>query len=649
MTLLNRTLRRVALVSAFVVAFIALKTLPRVCAQKSELPPVLFQLAPGGAVPTLVDPNIDFTDEHYQTFESYLDVPDDKDYDFYLIRLETLAASRRSLCTRWYRQRAAQLIEKIDAAIEKTRALYESTSQSAREKAFERFNSLVREHNLDELREFIVKQEKPENGWPILSNSTLTEMYEAYYALRIQDAALAGDDDALKETLAEISNTDDPAVAKCAENLVELVSVYDAELAPQFIVQAFNAYNANNTPMIRNAAHSGRAPRLFKPEKKLNKDSEPLFNVPDDRDLEFYRKLYQEISQTPAVKDASGVVSPQFERSKRQALKKVLRYIVMITHDSPEGVRSDELERYKSLVLNDLNDRNYSAAMELVKMGAISLERGSADRERLAMIQRQYFGDLIQYPNILQTTPERRNKIIAEFTEGIENNVNVFLAYETYAGTLRFQLPEFDAALRAAICEAGLKSKDPEILLYAKRFATPEKTPDSLVGQTVDLRGLDVNMRVFDAKQFEGKPIVLILATQPNLLLQASNSQRFQKLRAKCKSGEIGLVGYITSSSASDAVLNRGGRSGQYEEELSQLRQAWYPTLLQGLALYSNDMSDTDYPLLDVVFNVKETSYVALDVDRKIVGVYTLSELESGNVWKLEQCVDNLMLKQESK
>lgn len=60
-------------------------------------------------------------------------------------------------------------------------------------------------------------------------------------------------------------------------------------------------------------------------------------------------------------------------------------------------------------------------------------------------------------------------------------------------------------------------------------------------------------------------------------------------------------------------------------------------------------MSDTDYPLLDVVFNVKETSYVALDVDRKIVGVYTLSELESGNVWKLEQCVDNLMLKQESK
>lgn len=79
------------------------------------------------------------------------------------------------------------------------------------------------------------------------------------------------------------------------------------------------------------------------------------------------------------------------------------------------------------------------------------------------------------------------------------------------------------------------------------------------------------------------------------------------------------------------------------------MRQAWYPTLLQGLALYSNDMSDTDYPLLDVVFNVKETSYVALDVDRKIVGVYTLSELESGNVWKLEQCVDNLMLKQESK
>ncbi len=636
MTLLNRSARVLALVSAFAGLLCCLR--PYAFADESELPTVLYQISHGGSIPTLVDPTLDFTEEQYCMFEGFLEIPSDESAEFYQLRLQALLDCRRSLDSRWYRRRAAQLIEKIDRAVETATTYYESAIQRARVDAFARFNVLVRERDLDALLQFIHEHENPEKGASLLPDNALTEMYEAYYGLRLEDAALANDDEAFNDALSEIVRTDNPRVANCAYNLVELIAVYNAHLAPQFIANATDAYKGHKDFKMNSAAYSGARRRFLQPESLAAKRDAELFAVPEGRDLQYYRNRYKEIMAIPPRRTPDGTaITAQFASQRNHAIEKVLRYVILATVDSPEGVNPKELETYKSAILGN---GNYDAVLELMKLGLFSRDKDSLDRQRLALIT-----DRVLYTALMsaqQGTPARRREIIQTFVASVENGVDVFPIYERNANFLSNGSREFAEELRAAICAAGLNSDDAAIHRQAKRLSETSPSPVARLGEQVDLRGLDVKLQAFDASQFDGKPILILFATQPNNLIAILSSTQYERLLANFQSGKFGFVGYVTTSFGQDALLAQrfGGDSGG--SFLAQLRDAPYPTLFQCLAQYSNNLADTDYPLLGDFFNVKEPLFVLLTPSRKVAAVYTTNDFNTTGVWRLEQQLDNL-------
>ena len=658
MTFSNRTARRLAIFHALTLAFVALAALSRVSAQDSsrEILEHIFVPTPDGVEEMTVSPDFEFTDDQYDAIESLLEIPEGESARFYQERVETLRANRAGLSRRWYRQRAAQLIPKIDAALKIASSQFSAALLLERRTLFDRYNTLVRQGDPDALLEFIREYDKPrpeltaaslaelkslpKPDWTLAPNSLISQMYEAYYRLRIQNAARDMNPAAIRDVVDEIVASENPRVSQVRQNLVEYVALYDGNEAAR-LEQTLDDARArraqkNGMPYERNRAAEAPLIPIDAPARKAMKK---LFTVPDGRDLDFYRQLLENITDATPDASSDAQLVREFQTLRQQALEKTLRHIVFMTDKAPASVISRDLDQYRTLVFENAD---YPAAIELQKLDLLPLESYS----QLQKTVETYFARLIASGRYVDS--DRRREIIKEFADAAEKYEIIFQVYENFFGRdVDDRTSEFAKELRAAICEAGLKSENPGPYTRAKKMSEPPKpAPETYVGRTVDLRGLDVNEAPFDMKSCDGKPVILVLSTSADWLFREFDRLSSSRIGSKLEGGEAAFVGYLVKSRADTTRFN-GNLNVRYDftKSLPKLRAAVYPILAEYYSSDSNAEDGTDYPMLGDQFLFKNELCLVLGADGKIIGAFNPMGGESSRdyLWKLEQLLDNLL------
>ncbi len=658
MTFSNRTARRLAIFHALTLAFVALAALSRVSAQDSsrEILEHIFVPTPDGVEEMTVSPDFEFTDDQYDAIESLLEIPEGESARFYQERVETLRANRAGLSRRWYRQRAAQLIPKIDAALKIASSQFSAALLLERRTLFDRYNTLVRQGDPDALLEFIREYDKPrpeltaaslaelkslpKPDWTLAPNSLISQMYEAYYRLRIQNAARDMNPAAIRDVVDEIVASENPRVSQVRQNLVEYVALYDGNEAAR-LEQTLDDARArraqkNGMPYERNRAAEAPLIPIDAPARKAMKK---LFTVPDGRDLDFYRQLLENITDATPDASSDAQLVREFQTLRQQALEKTLRHIVFMTDKAPASVISRDLDQYRTLVFENAD---YPAAIELQKLDLLPLESYS----QLQKTVETYFARLIASGRYVDS--DRRREIIKEFADAAEKYEIIFQVYENFFGRdVDDRTSEFAKELRAAICEAGLKSENPGPYTRAKKMSEPPKpAPETYVGRTVDLRGLDVNEAPFDMKSCDGKPVILVLSTSADWLFREFDRLSSSRIGSKLEGGEAAFVGYLVKSRADTTRFNRN-QNVRYDftKSLPKLRAAVYPILAEYYSSDSNAEDGTDYPMLGDQFLFKNELCLVLGADGKIIGAFNPMGGESSRdyLWKLEQLLDNLL------
>ncbi|MBQ9372367.1 MAG: hypothetical protein IJU03_09265 [Thermoguttaceae bacterium] len=654
MTSLSRAALRFSLVAAVSVVVLTLSSVPRLNAQDYDyddmgIHPGPYQAYPSGTVPAVGRNDPDFTDEQYGMFEEFLDVPDGKDAKFYQGRLEALAACKTRLDERRYRHRAAQLMERVDAAYERADALFLATVAEEQREIYRRFNELVRQGNPDALLAFIQEYDGPNFEWRPVPRSFVAQMYEAYYRMRIQQAALAGNSDALRATIDEIIKTENPLVSSCAPNLVETVALYDRNLAALFVSRASDVYGArrqismgvSGVPLLIGSNSDKRFHRepLIAVDSPGRKAAIKFFTVPDGGDLEFYRQELERVSQNPPIPFGGDVSSLDVEKMRDQARENALRHIVLLTVHSDGGVNEDELNKYKELIFQD-NNNNYRAALELQELGLLSQEQYSFDMRRLETARRRYSNQL--FSGLAEVDAVTRREKVKEIVEEAKTNPDVIDAYRQNERYLEETSPEFAAELRAAIYESGQNLKDLRIV-DAVRDMAPYPDPASFIGKTIDVRGLDVNLKDFSSK---GKPTVLMISTSSGSLYNELDRLCYSKRREAVERGDVALVGYLIPRRSAEPGFNQiDDIKIDFGDDLARFRAAPWTTLSERAARAAKERDGADYPLLGDEIKIKYLCCFFLDADGKIVDGYDLQQLRFGDFWKLEQRFNNLIPK----
>lgn len=658
MTFSNRTARYFVFFYASTFVFFALSFLSRVSAQAPFLQPQdrVYAPVPGGVEEKIVSSEYDFTNEEYDVIEALCEVPDGESAKFYQECVEALRANRAGLFNRWYRQRAAQLIPKIDEALKVANARFNAALAEERRAIFERYNTLARQGDPDALLEFIREYDKPapkltvasltelyslpKPEWTPAPNSLIAQMYETYYRLRIQKATRDMNPAAIKDVVDEIVASDNPHVAQLIQNLVEYVALYDRDQAERLdqTLDDARAREAQKNGWTYKSNRAAEAPLIYV-DSPTQKAMKKFFVVPDGRDLDFYRQLLQQFSNaSPETPDDDQIVR-EFRALRQQALEKTLRHIVLMSNDAIEGVNPVELERYRTVLFENAD---YPAAIELQKLDLLPPESYSQLRKTVET----YFARLIasgQYVDI-----DRRREIIKEFADAAEKYEIIFQVYENFFGRdVDDRTSEFAKELRAAICEAGLKSENPGPYTRAKKMSEPPKpAPETYVGRTVDLRGLDVNEAPFDMKSCDGKPVILVLSTSADWLFREFDRLSSSRIGSKLEGGEAAFVGYLVKSRADTTRFN-GNLNVRYDftKSLPKLRAAVYPILAEYYSSDSNAEDGTDYPMLGDQFLFKNELCLVLGADGKIIGAFNPMGGESSRdyLWKLEQLLDNLL------
>ncbi len=650
MALTYHAMRRVATAFAYLVAMLPFFALASLLAQEPILLPVLNQHTSGGSAPELVEHDLDFNDEQYLMFEKLLDVPNDKGSDFYRAQIVSLTGARQILSARWYRRRVAEIIKKIDDAIDKSATLFDSSIENEQRELFSQLNSFVRRDDSDGLHSFIRELEKLDSNKRrfVATDQLMVAAFEACYAMRIRDFAIAGDFESVSSILEDVVKTDNRFIANCAPELAKLVELYHSDMARNFADNFTEAYSKSKDFEIRKVAQIPHNQSFFTPDPKPGSATpysyEPigktetinLFDVPEDRDLNFYRKLYKEFLSATVESAKVDVSSSLFSAQRDQALEDVLRHIVMSSIDAKSEIDLKELEEY---VTQLFHNGHYHAAIELKKLDVIPNNPNSPPKVYFEVFERQYFNNLLAW--IQESDAARRQEIIREFVYGVENGANVFEAFENHENRLKNSDPQFLEELRNAICQAGMRSNDPAMLVRVKKLTAPERPSNALIGKKVDLRGLDLNEKPFDANGVEGRPILLYLTSNPNRIQSVLSDERFGK---HYEAGRLALVGYLTSEIDSIPSYREAERN-KYDAAVTALKNDPHPTLSQRLAKSSNNLRDTDYPLLGIEYDVKDFLYLLIDSDGKIVAVFDKENLDYDRYWRLTQAVDNLVKK----
>lgn len=616
-------------------------------------------------LPTVADDAQDFTDEEYGVFEALLDFPTDESAIFYLERIDALNIAKERLYARWYRQRAARLVVQIDEAIVSAMNLFDAALYRERKEVDERFQLLMAQRDFSGLHKLICEQEALQSRSKrrdVYYNPYIVQLYEAYYSLRIREAFQAEDAAALNEILDELIKTDSPCVALCAFNLIDLITLYDRRQAQKFRADIVSAYGSSKTKGIAYAVSITRPSRLFTPLPNVVKNADRLFVVPDNRDLDFYRRLYLEIStaeppKTPQPSNAkrsslssSEAQTPQAERDKRRAalaqgvfyeqksiaLAKTLRHIVLLSHDS--GVDPDELEAYKSIVFSK---RNYQSARELVELGLVDLEKDPYDRAQWNNIASLRARDLLQEASLADEA--RRREIVRECAELAKYSVGVFDEFEALAKHVDDSRADFFGELYETLRQVGQESNVPEILARAARLTEGDlsRRITTLVGKKLELTGIDLNEQPFDLKEFAGKITVLFVASTPDSLLEALERPELSGLIERRAKGEIELVAYLYSPRIGKVLHQKSVSTRKDVIALDELKGKSWRTLAEDLAERSNLTLNTKFTLLSKEYNVSVFPFCFLiDQDGEVLGVYGDDRLPS--YARMNQYIDNL-------
>lgn len=656
MTISIRTARHFAFFYASTFVFFALSFLSRVSAQAPFLQPRdrVYAPVPGGVEEKIVSSEYDFTNEEYDVIEALCEVPDGESAKFYQERVEALRANRAGLFNRWYRQRAAQLIPKIDEALKVANARFNAALAEERRAIFERYNTLARQGDPDALLEFIREYDKPapkltvasltelyslpKPEWTPAPNSLIAQMYETYYRLRIQKATRDMNPAAIKDVVDEIVASDNPHVAQLIQNLVEYVALYDRDQAERLDQTLDDAREReaqkNGWTYKRNRA--AEAPLIYV-DSPTQKAMKKFFVVPDGRDLNFYRQLLQQFSNaSPETPDDDQIVR-EFHALRQQALEKTLRHIVLMSNDAIEGVNPVELERYRTVLFENAD---YPAAIELQKLGLLPPESSS----QLWKTVETYFARLIASGRYVDT--DRRREIIKEFADAAEKYGIIFQVYENFFGRyVDDRTSEFAKELRASICEAGLRSENPSAYTRALNMSESTKpAPETFVGRTVDLRGLDVNESPFDITSCEGKPIILLLSTDYKWLLREFERLSSSQVGPSLELGAVKFVGYLKPRLDKMRFYRSFDGLDGFTRNLPKLRAARFPILAELFSSKSNSEKGTDYPMLGDEFPFNNKLVLLLDADGKVLAAFNpLDPKSSGEyLWKLEQYLDNL-------
>lgn len=602
----------------------------------------------GGITSIVAAPDFEFTDEQYEQIESYLDIPEGESAEFYQKRLEVLRASRSGLVERWYRQRAAQLVERIDAALETADSRFVDALTQERQALFERYNSLVRAGDAEALLALIHEHDvraynvldygKTPTKWSPAPNSLLSQMYEAYYRLRIQEVGSAGDVDALKAVVSELVESENALVSSISQNLVEYVALYDCNQASAF-AQALDDAKARTAQKrgFNSNRNSSTEPPLIAIDSPAVKAMKKLYTVPEDRDLDFYRQLLKSYLDAPP--EAS--YDSDFRDLREQALATTLRHIILLSKDSDERISPSLLERYRALVFERCD---YPAVVELQELGFLNPNDHMLYFNKLRHVCEVYFARLIAKGEYVNSS--RRREIIHEFAEAAEKQDVVFQVYTNFFGhEVNYRTSTFAKDLRAAICAAGLKSNRPQPYYSALRLSeTPEPSGDSFIGRKVDLRGVDVNHKAFDITSCEGKPILLVFGMNAQDLSHQFSSLSSSPLGAKFDRGEVTLVGYLVKPRSTLPPSQRDSKP-PYDliKSLPELQNASYPILSEYFSSVSNAENGADYPMLGDELSFKHCLYLLLDADGTILVAYNSTNDRNGeSIWQLDQYLDNL-------
>ena len=175
----------------------------------------------------------------------------------------------------------------------------------------------------------------------------------------------------------------------------------------------------------------------------------------------------------------------------------------------------------------------------------------------------------------------------------------------------------------------------------------PYPDPASFIGKTIDVRGLDVNLKDFSSK---GKPTVLMISTSSGSLYNELDRLCYSKRREAVERGDVALVGYLIPRRSAEPGFNQiDDIKIDFGDDLARFRAAPWTTLSERAARAANDRDGADYPLLGDEIKVKYLYCFFLDADGKIADGYDLQKVRYGDFWKLEQRFNNLIPKRSER
>ena len=524
-------------------------------------------------------------------------------------------------------QTAAQVVAKSAEA-----------SRAAFEKAAAEINRAARENDLDAMRALVDSALKND----ALSTPVKAELVETLSVAQVKELGRRGDEAALRaychEFVAKASQF--PAYAACAVNVARLVDVYNPNVGEEFGKSINKDVYLSPKSEIQRAAINLYSPSF----RGSTPQYDPaIFDVEPGKDRESYR---ERLAKIVALRDElrnrvaadPGSQTPRLLLQKAEiARRKLLREIVLSKGDNTTRQFDRELKEYVAIYRawrpqqlpiyseQGLNDEDVELAIKELKEKGLDQFGGSdvMNLERLFYQTKTHD----YFDKATRGADAERDAFLAYYRERLNDVSNFIDSAPSYVSlALDADRPDLAEGLARVVEEyqqAAPEALDRRAYLASVKRALNKGRLDSLVGQKLELSGVDVDYKDTTLKSYRGQTVLIVFAPRnsANFRFDEEAIRQFDAFVQTLDPEKFAALEYAESTGAVGIETRADLSDPNVQKALDALRAKPYPVIAQDLSIRANVAFDADYPAFFRTCRIPRMQFALVDPDGVLLAV----------------------------
>ena len=505
-------------------------------------------------------------------------------------------------------------------------------SRAAFEKAAAEMNRAARENDLDAMRALVDDALKND----ALTTPVKAELVETLCSAQVKEFGQRGDEAALRaycqEFVAQASQI--PAYAACATNVMRLVAVYNPSLGEEFDKAISNSVYSNAKPEIRQAAINHYSPAF----RGSTPQYDPaILDVAPGGDRESYR---EQLAKVVALRDElrkrvaadPGSQTPRLLLQKTEvARRKLLREIVLSKGDNTTRQFDQELQDYVAIYQTWRpqrlpSDSDQGLTAEDVELAIKELKEKGLDQfggPDVMNLERTFYQTKTQdyFDKALRGADAERDAFLAYYRARLDDVSNFIDSAPGYVSlALDSDRPDLAEGLARVVEEyrqAAPEALDRRAYLASVRRALNRGRLDSLVGQKLELSGVDVDYKETTLEAYRGKTVLIVFAPRnsANFRFEEEAIRQFDAFVQTLDPEKFAALEYAESTGAVGIGTRADMSDPNVQKTLDALRAKPYPVIAQDLSIRANVAFDADYPAFFRSYRIPRMQFALVDPD----------------------------------